>query len=269
MVNADQPNALTRRSTVRELVAEFQRAEATVRECFLCLVEAERDLNLAFCTGNMREISIEPCEHGTSNFKDAEGCIERMRRHAWSIIVERLEMRRAMSIARWNELETQLRTGELPPITDANVTAFAERYMGSLPAMLREAIAEVFEWLRPPGSEYKTNSELEVGERVILPSTVEQWRWLGKKYHIKHHSQQRLVALENVFNSLAGNGQIAKQYQSALQTAIEASQDGTGETDLFAFRACKNGNLHLRVKRLDLLAAFNAAAGGKRLRQTG
>jgi hypothetical protein len=259
-------SSLTRRSTVRELVQAFQSAEATVRSSFAAIVEAERELNLAFCAGNMREISVEACDHGSSNFKDADRCIERMQRHAWEIIVQRLEMRRSMSIARWHELEAQLRTGDLPPITEPNVTAFAERYMDSLPVMLREAVTEVFEWLRPPGSEYATNSEYEVGERVILPSTVEQWRWLGKKYHVKHHSQQRLVALENVLNSLAGNGQIAKHYQSALQTAIEASDDGTGETELFTFRACKNGNLHLRFKDTSLLARFNQIAGGHRLR---
>lgn len=41
---------------------------------------------------------------------------------------------------------------------------------------------------------------------------------------------------------------------------------GPGETDLFAFRCCANGNLHLRFRRLDLLARFNQIAGGRRLR---
>ena len=111
----------------------------------------------------------------------------------------------------------------------------------------------------------KTNTELEIGERVILGSVVR--RWYGT-WQVNDYARQRLIALENVFNGLAGNGEICKTYYSQLQTEIERREDnnGEGETALFAFRACKNGNLHLRFKRLDLLAQFNALAGGKNLR---
>jgi len=43
-------------------------------------------------------------------------------------------------------------------------------------------------------------------------------------------------------------------------------EDGIGETDYFAFRCFKNGNLHLIFKRPDLVRRLNQIAGGKRLR---
>ena len=63
-------------------------------------------------------------------------------------------------------------------------------------------------------------------------------------------------------------GQINKSHYSALHDAIVATPitSGKGETEYFEFRAFRNGNLHLKVRRLDLLERFNALAGGKRLR---
>lgn len=76
--------------------------------------------------------------------------------------------------------------------------------------------------------------------------------------------------MENVFHALDGKGSISKSHRGLLVDAIEALEwrgDGRGETELFEFRCFRNGNLHLRFKRLDLLKRFNQRAGGKRLRQ--
>lgn len=81
--------------------------------------------------------------------------------------------------------------------------------------------------------------------------------------------EERLSALENVFTSLDGRGSVTKNYYSAISTAIKAAPKAEtcqGETPYFAFRGFRNGNLHLRIKRLDLLARFNRMAGGANLR---
>lgn len=75
-----------------------------------------------------------------------------------------------------------------------------------------------------------------------------------------------LRALENVFTALDGKGSITKTHNGEIIDAINRSTDGTGETDYFRFRACRNRNLHLEFKRLDLLARLNQIAGGARLR---
>lgn len=257
--------ALTKASTIKELVCTFQAAERVIRESFAAIVAAEVELNAAFTLGGSRNMRVDASHHGYhDDFKDPDNAIGRLRRQAWTHIVERLEMRRAMSIERYAELGRQLNDGELPPITEANVAAFAERYAGDLPELLREAVREVFEFLRPRRSKLKTNSELEIGERVILPNLVEE-HFLGSGMRVRYHRQQNLIALENVFNSLDGRGQVGRSHYSELQTAIETGA-GWGETSLFEFKACKNGNLHLRFKRLDLLGRLNAIAGGARLR---
>ncbi len=251
------------RSTVRELVRTFQETESVIRDTFARLVETQARLNLVFTLGNERAIRIQASRYSNNDdFEQPDEAIKRVARQAWSVIVERLELKRMMSIARYAELERQLEREDLPEITEANVEAFARQYVESLPTMLQEAVTEVFEWLRPHHSRYKTNSELEVPRRVILTSMVER-RYASGGYRVNYYQTQRLTALENCLNSLDGSGQISKTYQSALQTAIEAGDD---RTPLFTFRAHRNGNLHLTFRRLDLLKKFNAIAGGKNLK---
>jgi len=64
---------------------------------------------------------------------------------------------------------------------------------------------------------------------------------------------------------LDGNGTI-KTHRGPLIDAIEATKDGTGETEYFRFKCFRNRNLHLEFKTLDLVAKLNAVAGGMRLR---
>lgn len=265
-------DSLTRKSTVNELVAAFQRAELEVRTCYARLVEAERAINEAYLlTDSSHAIRIDASYDGyRDNYANPQQTIDRMARDAWNYIVDRLEVRRLMSIERTRQLNDQLYKGDLPPITEANVIAFVEGYMGSLGQMFEEAVCEVFQWLRPRSDKYKTNSQLEIGERVVLAWVIEQAdkRWRTERYSVNHRYRQNLIALENVFNGLAGNGQVNEGNVSALEAAIVACPrgEGHGKTDLFEFRVFDNGNMHLRFRRLDLLKRLNMIAGGRRLR---
>lgn len=261
-MNAD----LTRRSTIRELVAAFSKAEEDVRGAFATIIAAEKAVNVVFTLGGDGPIRVRAgrYDHRT-DFDDIDGTIERMRRQAWGVIAERLELRRMMSIDRWRKLEEQIDKGDVPALSEENVAAFVHQHAASLPEMIGEAVAEVFEWLRPHNSVHKTNSELEVGERVVLTNVVER-AWTGGGFGVNHYRQQHLIALENVFRALDGAGACTRGYLSDLENAIRETKNGAGETEYFAFRSFRNRNLHLRFKRLDLLTRLNQIAGGMRLR---
>ena len=78
--------------------------------------------------------------------------------------------------------------------------------------------------------------------------------------HLRH-------ALEGQPPRIDGTGESGKSYYGAIGTVIASEDfDGDGETPHFKFRVFKNGNMHLWFKRKDLLARFNALAGGARLR---
>jgi len=119
----------------------------------------------------------------------------------------------------------------------------------------------------------QTNILDEVGEgtggvtesnrrRVILPSKVEQ-NWAGNGFHITYHCEQQLTAIDGVFHMLDGKG-VMRENKGPLVKAINATdQTGRGETEYFRFRCCKNRNLHLEFKRLDLVKQLNGLAAGE------
>jgi hypothetical protein len=279
--HADPPaDALTRASTIRALVSTFTAAEADTRAAFASLAAHEASLDAAFGAGMGRTIRISATDRdGASDWSPAgaERAVEGMRRAAWQTIVERLELRRMLSIARAAEMGKALESETPPPVTEENVQRFVARWAAALPQMVEEAIAEVFEWLRPreatARAAYKTNEKnarLEIGERVILTWMVER-AWRGTGYRLRYGSGAsnvgaRLTAMENVFSALDGQGAATRGYQSDAQMAIEASQDGKWSTRYFAGTCHRNGNVHLRFLRPDLLAEFNRRAGGRVLR---
>lgn len=260
---------LVNRATVRDLVLAFASAEQDIRAAFAAIVAAEKRVNAVFTLGGECPIRVSACGSWyRDNFADPDEAVALMTRSAWRTIVERLELRRFMSIKAHEQMTKALDTDKLPAITEENVLRFAHDHLARARSYLQEAVQEVFEWLRPrkgtQTGDLKTNSELEVPEKVIIGYICERG-WSGG-FRVNHYRQQNLVALENVFNGLAGNGTVCKGYRSLLETAIEAAKDGEGETDLFRFRCCLNGNLHLWFKSAELLQRFNALAGGARLR---
>jgi hypothetical protein len=123
----------------------------------------------------------------------------------------------------------------------------------------------VFNWLRPPYSRHKTNSKFEIGERVVIASMIrtEYGGGFGISYG---YGSQRLQALENVLNALDGKGMTSKHHYSDVQISVQESKASEGATALFEWKAFKNGNLHLRFKRLDLLDKLNRKMGGMNLK---
>lgn len=261
-------STLTVHRSIVEVVRLYEQADSDIREAYAKVAAAEDRLNACFTMEHWCGISIrEESYHRSSvEWHDPKTTLDRLKRDVWRALVQRLEIRRAISIERAKQLDEQLEKGALPEITEESVLQFAQQYLDNIGNMLNEAVAEVFEWLRPRRSRYKTNTELEIGPKVVLSRVVEE-KWNGNGFRVEHDRQKYLTALENVFTALDGNGWINKMHFSALQNAIDAcGPDGVGETEYFAFRCFKNRNLHLTFKRRDLLQRFNAIAGGKRLR---
>lgn len=208
--------------------------------------------------------------------EDSAPVVQEWKRDAWRAMVGRLELRRLMSVKRCQELDDQLeeksrhygkQAEPLPDLTFENVVAMLETTAGQVKDFMVEAVQEVFEFLRPHRSEYKTNSEFEVGRKVI-----KGW-WIrpgyGNHYEISYsgNAQAEITAMDNVFHLLDGKGPIKTHY-GPLYEAIQKTTYaiGKGETEYFKFKCFHNGNLHLEFKRLDLLAKLNKIAGGNRLK---
>ncbi len=276
---------LSLRRGARDLARIFAAQEARIRAAFAVVVDAEDTLNAAFT------MSAGPCAKMQvdvsgglfrSDFRNADDCILRLQREAWACVVDRLEIRQAMSMRAAEELADRLAKGPLPILCEETIYSFALQYM-DVEAMYEEKIAEVFNWLRPgrhdPTHGLKTNernARYELGTKVIR-SRVVTWGWRGDGaygWRVDYQDKPRLTALEAVFRAIDGHGFGTQHAESDLQMAIEAApREGAGETHYFRFKVFKNGNMHLEFKvrpfgdsGRTLLDELNRRAGGKNLR---
>jgi hypothetical protein len=269
----DEPG-LTSHRNITALVATYELTKQRIIDAVALLAAAEKDWDGAFALGNgIGHLRIRLNGRHSHHYVDTSPesiheALTLLKRDTWSALVDRLELRRLMSIERWKQLQKELESGDLPEITVETVLAWGKQQIAALPTMLQEAVNEVFEWLRPRNTRYARNSEFEVPRRIALTGIARLW--FSDRFSVDEHYRQHLIALESVFNALDGRGQIAKHHKSLLQVAIEERtlKDKRGETDLFEFTVHKNSSLHLTFKRVDLLERFNRMAGGKRLRGT-
>ena len=140
-------DALARRATITEMVCAFTKAEADTRSAFALLVQAETEVNAVFAPGaTCRAIRIDATSHGhTCDFDKVDQALIRMRRAAWSQIVDKLELRRMLSVARFDAMTSELDDKKtMPPaITEENVRAFVDRFAAEMPVMIAEAVREL------------------------------------------------------------------------------------------------------------------------------
>jgi hypothetical protein len=231
--------------------------------------ESVRDITRAFELLDGAEARMQTTLRGRHGrvleLPTAADVLEQLRRSTWAEVVSKLEIRRLLSIKMARELDQRLEKGELPEPTLETVASFGAFYQENTAAMLTECVREVFDLLRPRCSHYKTNTEFEIRERVILSWMIESG-W-SHPFRVRYDRAQDLLALERVMMMLDGRGVIAKTANGELVDAINrCAQDGRGRTEYFAFRACRNGSLHLTFLKPALVAKLNRIAGGKNLR---
>lgn len=269
-VRPEDETRIADRISIPDLVATFVQAEADVRSSFASIAAALGRLDAVGAGGKYLHLHTKH-EHHYFEWADPGPVVTELRRDVWSTLIDRMQLRRAMSIAAWEELKKQIEKDEPPEITIENVESMVAQFRDDAPAMLKAAVDEVFNFLRPPGSRFKTNTEFEIGDRVVLSGYVS--RGYGRVWDVNHYRSQHLIALENVFRMVAGYVQREEGgFYGELYSAIRAIPNGQpchGETEFFEFRGFKNTNLHLRFRRMDLVAKLNAIAGGARLKPVG
>jgi len=256
------------RATISAVVATFEATAQVVRSSFAALDEAE--LALARTLGESDRVPLTGSNNRWSS-SYAQPAVERAlreaRRHVWGSLVKKLDMRRFMSVAEWEAFDHQLRNDEPPPVSLDFIHDFMRRLVANMPKMHERAVLEVFDWLRPRSEvsrSHKTNEVFQIGKKVVLPREVKPYA-SGRFGMTLHYSDQKLLALENVFCVLDGAAK-GESWRPELALAIEASSSSTGETRWFRFKCYQNGNLHLEFTRPDLVARINQIGGARSLK---
>ena len=261
---------LVQRDTLEAMIGNYKQAVTEIEQGYALLESAKARLKSAFLYDHFEVIR-------RNNYGEAKEEVERVmveiKRRAWSGIVDRLELRKLLSIKRREELDKQL-AGErsrydepvqdLPEITVENIIAMFQDVAAKAPDYAREAVYEIFDWLRPQCgrvADLKTNDKWKLGRKVIIGYAVEPGYKSG--FRVSYHRDKNFTALDNVFHLLDGKG-VLKTHNGPLSDAINATdKDGIGETDYFRFKCHKNHNLHIEFKRMDLVEKINKMAGDR------
>lgn len=256
--------------TASHMAREFSEATKEIKRLADALRAATERLDAAFRTDadgdpHYSRFRID-LEYNGRRSVDVDDILQAMERRAWDVLVDALGIKNVMSVAKRKAFDEQLESGVLPPVSEQTILATLLGLTDQAGQFAREAATEVFDILRPrgpySGGQYATNSAFRVGRRVILPSKVEQ-KWAGNGFDVKYHCEQQLTAIDGVFHMLDGKG-VMRENKGPLVKAINATdQTGRGETEYFRFRCCKNRNLHLEFKRLDLVKQLNGLAAGE------
>lgn len=241
---------------LRRAAAAIDAAGLRMRGAFASELEAER------VSYNPFEVSLT-YEYSGRHAK-VDDILGRMKRKAWGLLFDRLGVKKVMSVAKREDFDKRLESGDLPDISAGAIVDVILGMVDALPDFARDAAKEVFEILRPWRSEHKTNSAFRVGRKVILPNYLNAG-WGGQgRFRACHYREAKLVAIDGVFHVLDGRGVMGDR-KGPLLASIEASKEGKGETEFFRWKGFKNGNLHLEFKRLDLVKELNFLGAGERV----
>ena len=232
------------------------------------------DLKKAFCKEERYTFELGLTSHARNiGIKEVKRAFKR---EAWSVLIDRLGIRKLMSSKRAAELDDELhqtsrsytREAEdsLPEISAETLFEVLNGMVSSADEFMQESVQEVYDALKPRGNtKYKTNSS----PWKLEPKVIKEWmvEYSCNSFRPCYGASERhLIALDNIFHRLDGKG-VPSGHRGPLVDAINACTEGnnTAETPYFKARCFLNRNLHLWFKRQDLLDKFNEIAGRNRL----
>jgi hypothetical protein len=181
-----------------------------------------------------------------------EEVLSELKKRSWQSLLDIMQVEKLASDQRWDDIQKRLEKGDLPDITLEEIHLIYEQYVSNAGDMFAEALQEVADYLRPgrlSRSHYKTNASYEIGDKVILTGHISHG--FNK---VNYYYRKSLINLDRVFHILDGklDRHLNNSYQSDLVDAINENWQ-EGETEYFEYKGYKNGNLHLKIKRTDLV----------------
>ena len=249
-------NKLALKLNVETIVREYNGAVAQITAAYDVLQAQQERLRHALGTE-----SVSTMQGVYSIPRYREQVIAEIEKKTWETVINRLGVRRLLSLKKQDALDKQIAARDFPPITVENIYNTMDSLMAQASDFFTEAIQEIYDWMRPRDA-YQSNQEWRVEGRVILKNVLKHKPFGGLTINFSY--LQEIKALDRTFHILDGQPFVTKHSSSPLLVAIEESPS-LGETPYFRFRGYHKGTLHLWFKREDLVDRFNKIGGGNRL----
>jgi hypothetical protein len=246
-------NKLAMKKTPGELARCYEQVSAKIDKAYGLLLEAREEYKAVY------DEKFDPISRNDSLVEYArDGVKIDLKNRSWRRIIDLMQVQKLASSERWKEIEGKLYSKKdvMPEITEQEIINMYQSFAQNAGQIFAEAVKEVWDYLRPGKSrydQYKTNDPNEIGEKVILVRNLEHL--YNGKLTVNYYYRQELSNIDKVFHALDGNTAefLQNGYKSILVDAINNSPV-LGETKYFSWRGYKNGNLHLTIKRMDLVA---------------
>ena len=243
---------LIKTQPVADMVDRYSEASALIERAYIDLEKARRLLSDTF--GEQAYIHVADRQHLEFGEKGYTHIRQEIKKRVWIRLVQLLQIRRLLSVRRSEDITIQA------------IYETIETLRQNSPEFVREAVAEVFDLLRPgaksAGLSLKTNKKhgrFSLGKKVVLVGYLEQV--FGGRMRCSHQKSDELRSIDRIFHILDGR-EMTDGYISPLMDAINTC-DGAGQTEYFNFKCYQNGNLHLEFRRLDLVRQLNQIAGDR------
>lgn len=257
---------LMSRKTVMEMVTAYEDARIKVIEGYGTLEMAEKELVGAFGS-QYSDFGTLPQRYYSSYDQVKNEVLLRLKMNGWKAIINRLGIRKLMSIKEIINLDKKLENAEaMPEIEVSTIFSTFQMLADQSQEYILAAMKEVYEILHPgktAWSHLKTNERNArniLGKKVILTWFVEGSYSQKMPYRVCYRDEEKLNAIDKAFHNLDGKG-LPDGYKSELVDAINTSPDGSGQTEYFKFHAYSNRNLHLEFRRMDLVSRMNQVCG--------
>jgi len=114
------------RTTLTMLVAAWRESEAEIRQAFGLLVSAEKRLKETFKPDSYL-LNLSRTDGRYRRYENPDELLKELKKDVWRVLIDRMELRRILSVKRNEELNKQIETGEdLPDIDEAQILAMLE-----------------------------------------------------------------------------------------------------------------------------------------------
>lgn len=254
---------VVKRESLPVMVNSYNDACKEVDQAFELFESAKTRLESAFGAGASFD-----CVYQMRYCSNSEEIKKDIKKRAWEAFLNRLEVKKFMSIKDLSTLEKSFEdVNKIPEITIETLIEIQTGMMNTAPDYAKRMAIEAFNILMPGNSEFnhhKTNDKnarRKLGKKIILTWCLES-EYYGDSFHLNFYADQKIMCVDKVFYALDGKG-VPPGYNTPLVDAINRTSlsVGCGETDYFKFKCYLNNNLHLEFKRMDLVEKINRVAG--------
>lgn len=258
---------LVRRDSIEELVGHRDRALELFRKIAELTIEARDAVGKSapsagvYLDGNaFRDLSSCNDERDISRFIGIMR--QTVDRGVWNHCLQATQLSTLMDA----KAREQFRDGlnkDCPEATVDNVAATMFSLLGDSKMIFQRGVVTAFQGLARSAKDYKRNDVFKIAERCARPyafRVTDGGTW--SSWSFSTYAEDELFDLERVFHVLDGKPVPDREASivGAIKTACysrESPKPTEAENDYVHCRWYKNGSLHLRFKRLDLLKRVN------------